>query len=138
MLSESYRILNEGGVLRIATPDLNFLFKLYSNPTTEESKDYATWAVEAIPQLKEVSFFEIGTEEYYVYVINNFFKAWGHQVIHTKSSIEKLALQCGFSQVRVCSVGESEVSQLRNIEKHGSIIPERINLLETMVLEFIK
>ena len=71
-------------------------------------------------------------------MINNFFKAWGHQMIHNFSSIKKLALQCNYANVRECKVGESEVSFLQNIEKHGTVIPERINLIETMVVEIIK
>lgn len=138
MLEESFRILKKGGVMRIATPSLEFLFKLYANPNTLENKHYVKWAVENIPNLKIVNNSIIDIEEHYNYVINNFFKAWGHQMIHNYASIEKLALQCGYSQVIKCTVGESNYEMLRNIEKHGTIIPEEINLIETMVVEIIK
>lgn len=59
-------------------------------------------------------------------------------MIHNYSSIKNLALQCGYTQVKQCHVGESDVAILRNIEKHGYIIPENINLMETMVIEIIK
>lgn len=138
MLVESYRILKKGGIMRIATPSLEFLFKLYANPNTLENKQYVNWAVENIPNLEAVNNSIIDIEEHYCYVINNFFKAWGHQMIHNYSSIKKLALQCGYAQVRQCNVGESDVPLLRNIEKHGTIIPININLIETMVIEIIK
>lgn len=137
MFRESYRILKKGGIMRIATPSLEFLFKLYSAPTAQENVQYIDWAVKNIPNLKSVNSL-IDIEEHYCYVINNFFKAWGHQMIHNYSSIKKLALQCGYKQVRQCKVGESDASVLRNIEKHGFIIPENINLMETMVIEIIK
>lgn len=138
MLRESYRILKNGGVMRIATPNIGFLFELYENPNAQENMDYVDWAVKNIPHLAEVKNGIVTKEEHYIYVINNFFKAWGHQVIHNKSSMSKLALQCDFTQVRECSVGESEVLVFKDIEKHGTIIPERINLLETMVIELVK
>ncbi|WP_165930230.1 class I SAM-dependent methyltransferase [Flavobacterium ranwuense] len=138
MLEESFRVLKKGGVMRIATPSLEFLFKLYANPNTQENKHYVNWAVENIPNLRIVNNSIVDIEEQYCYVINNFFKAWGHQMIHNYTSIEKLALQCGYSQVINCNVGESNYEMLRNIEKHGAIIPEEINLIETMVVEIVK
>lgn len=138
MLEESLRILKKGGVMRIATPSLDFLFKLYADPNTLENKHYVNWAVKNIPNLRTVNNLIINNEEHYNYVINNFFKAWGHQMIHNYASIEKLALQCGYSQVINCNVGESKYEMLRNIEKHGTIIPEEINLIETMVIEIVK
>jgi predicted SAM-dependent methyltransferase len=137
MLAESYRILKKGGVMRLATPSLDFLFKLYANPMALENKQYVNWAIENIPKLKIINNSIIDHEEYYCYVINNFFKAWGHQMIHNYSSLKKIAIQNRFSKVRLCNVGQSEVQCLQNIEKHGTIIPENINLMETMVVEII-
>jgi predicted SAM-dependent methyltransferase len=138
MLNEGYRILKKGGIMRIAMPNLEFLFNIYSNPNTHVHKDYVNHYVSSSPYLKSVFESVQNKEEHYIYVINNFFKAWGHQMIHDFSSIEKLALQCNYKVVRRCKVGESEVSFLQNIEKHGNAIPERFNLLETMVVEIIK
>lgn len=138
MLSESYRILKKGGILRIAMPNIDYLFNLYANPSVPENRDYVDWYVENMHHLKAVKNAVVNKEEHYIYTINNFFKAWGHQVIHNVNSISKLALQCDFSMVRECAVGESEVPFFQNIEKHGTVLPERINKLETMVVEIIK
>lgn len=138
MLSESYRILKKGGMMRIATPNLDFLFKIYSNSNTSENTDYVDWAINNVPRLNAVKNTIVGNEEHHIYVINNFFKDWGHQVIHNVSSINKLVLQCNFSHFRECEVGKSEVSVFQGIEKHGDVIPDRINLFETMVVEFTK
>jgi predicted SAM-dependent methyltransferase len=138
MLNEGYRILKNGGIMRIAMPNLEFLYNLYLNPNTLLHKDYVNYYVSTSSYLKSVFEFVQNKEEHYIYVINNFFKAWGHQMIHDFSSIEKLALQCNYNVVKQCKVGESEVSFLQNIEKHGNTIPERFNLLETMVVEIIK
>jgi len=138
MLEECHRILKKGGVMRIATPSLDFLFNLYSNPDTFENQQYVIWAMKNIPNLNVVKDSVVDNEEYYTHVINNFFKAWGHQMIHNYSSIKKLALQCGFNQVKQFSVGDSDILTLRNIERHGTIIPKRINLIETMIIEITK
>jgi len=138
MLSESYRILKKGGVLRIAMPNIDYLFSVYANSTAPENRDYVDWYVNNMPHLKAVKNLVVDKEEHYIYAINNFFKAWGHQVIHNVSSVSKLAMQCHYTQVRECAVGESEVPFFQSIEKHGTVLPERINLLETMVVEMIK
>lgn len=138
MLVEGNRILKKGGIMRIATPSLDFLFNLYSNPHTIEHLDYVDYYINASPYLKSVREFVVAKKEHHNYVVNNFFKAWGHQMIHDFSSLKELAIQCNYTSVRECKVGESEVSFLQDIEKHGTIIPERINLIETMIVEIIK
>lgn len=138
MLQECKRILKKGGVMRTATPSLEFLFKLFSNPGSIENKNYINWAVKNIPHLRIVNNTIIDEEEHYAYVINNFFKAWGHQMIHNYSSFKKLAIQSGFKQVYHSNVGDSAYPVLRNIEKHGTVIPANINLIETMVIEITK
>lgn len=137
LLVEGFRILKKEGVMRIATPSLAFLFNLYNCPEDLKNRNYVDWAVKNIPNLKKVNNV-VNKEDYHNYVINNFFKDWGHQMIHDFTSLKKLALQCEFSEVRECEVGKSDYSDLINIEKHGTIIPPEINLIETMVLEIIK
>lgn len=138
MFKESYRVLKKGGVMRVATPSMDFLFKLYKDDQSEESKTYLEWAINHSPTLTVVKN-EIEDKSYYnCYVINNFFKAWGHQMIHDLSSLKAMAQQCGFATVRSSEVGKSEIPDLNNIEKHGAIIPPKMNLLETIVVELIK
>lgn len=138
MLSEGSRILKNGGIMRIATPSLDFLFNLYKNPGSDIHSEYTSWAVNNSPYLKSVKEKVVDKDSHYCYVINNFFKAWGHQMIHNQNSLEKLALQYGFNQVRACEVGESNEEHLKNIERHNTVIPPNMNLLETMVVELIK
>ncbi len=138
MLEESFRILKEGGIMRIATPSMGFLIDLYNNPNSEENREYSKWAVDRLPGLQEVRKFKIDTEFNHIYVINHFFKAWGHQTIHDFESLKNLGENAGFCKARKVSVGESEDRHLNKIERHGYVIPEKINFHETMVVEFIK
>lgn len=138
MIKESYRVLKKGGVLRIATPNLAFLIELYEKPNEGLNKTYMKWAVNDSPYLIDVKNKIQDKKFYHCYVINNFFKAWGHQLIHDVSSLKGLGLQYGFAKVEESEVGHSIHKDLQNIEKHGSIIPPEFNKLETMVLEFTK
>lgn len=138
MLNEGMRVLKKGGIMRIAMPNVAFLFNIYSNPNTPVHIDYVDHYVSSYPCFKSVRESINDRDQHYIYVINNFFKAWGHQMIHDFSSIEKLAMQCNYSSIRKCKVGESEISFLQNIEKHGTVMPERINFIETMVVEIMK
>ena len=138
MLNEGARILKKGGVMRIATPSLDFLSNLYTDSSSKKNQEYVKWAVSSSPYLKSVKDGVMDDSTHFCYVINNFFKAWGHQMIHNYNSLKLLSFQSGYSEVRACSVGESEISDLKNIERHGSIIPQEMNLMETMVVELIK
>lgn len=138
MLKEGYRILKKKGIMRIATPSLDFLFKIYRNPDEPEHKKYVAWALANNFTLKSVKEEIPDNSIHYCYVINNFFKAWGHQMIHNFESIEQIAQLAGFSDLRRSEVGKSEDPVLKGLEKHGTIIPEKMNKLETMVVEIIK
>lgn len=138
MLSEAYRVLKEGGVLRTATPNASFLVDLYKDPKNRLHQEYIEWSMIGSPYLQPAYKLIEDRSIDHIFILSNFFKAWGHQVIHDKKSFEALGKQIGFSKIRFCEVGESEIEDLRNIEKHGTIIPQRFNKLETMVIEFIK
>ena len=43
MLKESYRVLKENGVIRIATPNLQFLIDLYLHPEKDINKSYKSF-----------------------------------------------------------------------------------------------
>lgn len=59
-------------------------------------------------------------------------------MIHNFDSLEQIALQTGFRTTRRCEVGKSQDPILQGVEKHGEVIPEEMNLVETMVVELIK
>lgn len=138
MLKESWRILKPNGILRIATPSLEFLFNIYSSPNLCANKKYVEWYMLNSPYLGPANELVLNKSYHYCYVINNFFKAWGHKMIHNVESLKSLAIQSGFSDIKEVEVGASEHKSLVNIEKHGAIIPADFNVQETMVLEFKK
>jgi predicted SAM-dependent methyltransferase len=135
-LKESFRILKPGGKIRIATPDFDFLAQLTENKKSEFQNEYLKWNFQTF--LKYIPAQLMDSANINVYVINNYFRDWGHQLIHNKSSIKNLIEYCGFCQLFFESVGQSSDPVLANLEKHGAMITEPYNKYETMVVEAIK
>lgn len=129
MLKECYRILKPNGRIRIATPNLNFLIDLYNNEKTNIQKDY----------IKFVSDKDIGTNKYIdTFVINNFFYNYGHQFIYDFKTMKALLEEVGFVQVEMFEPHKSNTEELMLLEKHGTVIGEQFNLLESFVVEAVK
>ena len=129
-LKECSRVLKPGGRIRIATPDLQFLIGLYNPLKTQVQKEYIPWAGgKFLPEIKDP------TESF---IINNFFKAWGHRFIYDYKTLKRSLEECGFSNLVQRSVGQSDVPEFSNLEVHGKMIGEDFNRLETMVIEASK
>lgn len=129
-VEECYRVLKPGGKLRIATPDFQFLIDLYSKEKTDVQKRYIQWAVDSF--LSEIGIYED------TFVINNFFRAWGHQFLYDEKTLRGLLARCGFIKIQRHQVGESADPNLQRLESHGRKITDDFNHLETMVLESSK
>jgi SAM-dependent methyltransferase len=135
-LTESYRILKPGGKIRIATPDFDFLAQLAGNKKTDFENEYLRWNFQTF--LKYIPAQLMDTANLDVYVINNYFRDWGHQLIHNKSSLKNLLEYCGFHVSGFQNVGESSDPLLIGLEKHGAMITDTYNKYETMVVEAVK
>jgi predicted SAM-dependent methyltransferase len=127
MLQECYRVLKPGGHIRIATPDLEKLVRLYDPSKGEVENRYIRWAVDK--SLSHIGVYEPG------FVINNFFRKWGHRFIYDRSTLHYAMRQTGFIEIVPYAPRESENPALRELERHGETIGEEMNRFETMVLE---
>ena len=136
MLQECYRILKPGGRMRLAMPNLHFLMELYLYPDKECNRKYLAWSYRLFGMKQGVP--EVAEKNYPTYVINNFFRLWGHQFIHTPESLKELAEGIGFHGIRSYSIGKSDTSALQGLERHGQNIPAWANELETFVMEMEK
>jgi hypothetical protein len=72
------------------------------------------------------------------YVINNYMRDWGHQMIHSKNSLKEMVESIGFHQTKFCEIGVSEDSVFHNIERHFEMIGVENNIFETMIIEAVK
>ena len=135
MLNESYRVLKPGGIIRIATPNLD---KILDIRTTNNSfiRQYINWSADTyFPG--QVS--GIGDQvKDYVFVVNNYFYNWGHQFIHNPGSLTLLLNKSGFRNINPVKIYDSRSSDLCNLETHGKVIPEAYNEMETMIFEATK
>jgi len=125
-LRESCRVLRPGGRIRIATPSLERLLRLYDADLSEVQRRYLRWARE--------SFVADADVDLPGFVVNNFLRAWGHRFVYDAQTLRHALELAGFVDVEEQAVGESGDERLRGLEHH---IPEaaEFNEYETIVLE---
>jgi predicted SAM-dependent methyltransferase len=115
-LRECFRVLRQGGRIRIATPSLERLARLYDGGDVEQR--YVSWAAETLEPELQAPF--PGA------VLNNFFRSWGHRFIYDPQTLRHAMSEAGFVDIEERHVGE--------LEQHLAEAPE-INEYETFVLE---
>jgi predicted SAM-dependent methyltransferase len=129
MLTESHRILKNRGIIRIATPDLTFLIKLYRTDRSPLQQEYIVWA--------NRSFVKDAPEDNEVFVINNFMRDWGHTFIYNENTLRMAMVKAGFTHIVKCELRKSEDDALCNLESLARI-PTKFLELETITLEGTK
>lgn len=119
-LSECYRVLDEGGRIRVAIPDIESMWIKMTQGRGDEYMKAAS---------KE------GTPEGAIKaaIFNH-----GHQAAWTGFLLYVFVQAVGFSKPTFYTVGESDDPALRNLEQHGKVVGERVNETETTVLEAAK
>lgn len=130
MLQECYRTLKPGGKVRIATPDMQTLVRVLSEPNDPAVQGYIRFYIDR--------FVGAGIPYDPAYMINTLFYQFGHRFIYNETTLAHVLKQAGFKNVRRCAVGQSDDPELRNIEQHATEIGEQNNMLETMVMEGTK
>ncbi|MFL6029925.1 MAG: class I SAM-dependent methyltransferase [Gaiellaceae bacterium] len=115
-LRECMRVLKPGGIIRIATPSLERLARLYDGDDVQQR--YVRWAVETLEPETDAPLPGV--------VINNFFRSWGHRFIYDVETLRYALTEAGFVDVAERPLGE--------LEQHLAERPE-FNEYETFVLE---
>lgn len=125
LLRECRRVLAPAGRLRLATPDLARVLSLAGAGGDDRLDAYVRWSND--------EFGEGGDNP--VPAINRMFRAWGHQFLYDRPTLEAALLEAGFTDVVACEVGRSADPEFDGIDFHGETIPAEWNELETLLLE---
>jgi predicted SAM-dependent methyltransferase len=129
MARECFRVLCPGGRIRIATPDLAAILRLYANPLDGRQLHYIEFMMTRF--LPDAQY---GNPS--CHVINLMFKGFGHRFIYDDQTLSALLSEAGFVEIVKFEPGESGDPALRGLEAHGRAIgDEDVNRLETMVIE---
>jgi hypothetical protein len=96
-LRECRRVLRDDGVVRLSTPNLDWVWLTHYKPphelTTEEEL--------------------LGCLE-----INRAFHGWGHRFLYNLRTLELALRAAGFAEVEPREYGQSGIEALRNLERH--------------------
>ena len=111
-LSESHRVIEEDGVLRLAVPDLELLAQLYCD------KNHHVVLQKAMTRHKTKHNSELTTRCHF---INDFFRLWGHKFIYDEETLRYIMRNTGFSNITRCQFGESKYGELENKERHADV-----------------
>jgi predicted SAM-dependent methyltransferase len=130
MLKESFRVLDHGGRVRIATPSLLKVVSVLQEPPTPEAVEYLTGkaAWHHLPKTAEPSGF----------VVNYEMHEFGHQFLYTPRLLRARLEEAGFVDIKEFAPGESDDPGLRNVEVRPHMDFAKLNAFETFVLEGVK
>jgi predicted SAM-dependent methyltransferase len=126
MLRECHRVLKKSGRVRISTPDLSFLLKLYDDDKSSLQREYIAWS--------NTTFLEDAPDDSEVFVINNFMRNWGHTFIYDEATLRTAMIQSGFANITKCDLQQSNNLEFCNLE-NPTRIPLRFLEMETITLE---
>ncbi len=111
------RVLEPGGRIRLATPNLLQIGRLFDHDKTPTQKKLMDFEIEEnhlsrIPKPETAN-------------LNLFVRAWGHQFLYDPDSLHAAIEAAGFKDVKDYRLEESDDPQLRDLETHWKIIGGR-------------
>jgi|HubBroStandDraft_4_1064222.scaffolds.fasta_scaffold312750_1 predicted SAM-dependent methyltransferase len=112
-LKECYRILEPGGRVRLATPNLLRIIELFNaqkTPVQERVMDFeiGRWQLSRIPTPETVT-------------LNLMVRAWGHQFLYDPASLHAAFAAAGFKPTFDFKAEESDDPALQHVEMHWQI-----------------
>ena len=96
-LGECRRVLRDDGILRLSTPNLDWVWLThYKAPDAMTPEEQLYGCLE----------------------MNRAFHGWGHQFLYNPTTLSAALRSAGFSAIFPRSYGESDVPELRGLERH--------------------
>lgn len=113
LLRQCRAALSPNGVLRLSTPNLDWVWKF--------GYHLGAWAEER-EAVRDC------------FVLNRAFRGWGHQFLYNHATLGDALRRAGFAEIRSGSYGSSEFSQLRSLERHEQY-PDEPAVPHVLILE---
>ena len=101
-LKECYRVLQPGGILRIAMPSLEYIIEKY-NSEDWQNQDWLKWS--------DYQFVKTRAE-----MLNIAFRWWGHKWLYDKEELNRRFSEVGYVNIREFAWGKSKIPELENRE----------------------
>jgi hypothetical protein len=128
-LRESYRVMRNGGVIRVITPDLAAITGLHNCNLSADQEKYLSWFCQTfVPQECPPNAAS---------AINAMFRLWGHQFIYDEETLRHSMRAAGFSSVTRRALWDSDHLDLKNIGNEERY-PEGLLNFESVALEGLK
>jgi len=96
-LKECRRALANNGVLRLSTPNLDWVWLTHYKPPSEMTPE---------------------EELFGCLEINRAFHGWGHQFLYNLHTLTRALQTAGFATIQSKAYGESVITELRGLERH--------------------
>lgn len=132
ILLECFRVLKEGGKLRISTPDLKFLIDLYREDKTENQIEFIRDSLDR--WIKDSPLYYGAPRLHETFVINNYMRAWNHEFIYDENVLCDLLVKIGFVRIHRVNACESKDCVLQNLE-NISRKPPGLIALESLIID---
>jgi predicted SAM-dependent methyltransferase len=126
LFQEIHRVLRPGGVLRVATPDLEKLIAIYYDRN------------QAVQRADYISFFDLLTgkrHETACQLFNDTVRLWGIRYTYDEEDLVRKMREAGFVDVTRVEAEESAHPALAGLERHG---PEWLNQAEVLCVEAVR
>lgn len=130
MLKESFRVLDHGGRVRIATPSLVKVVAVLQQPPPPDAAEYLAG--------KAVWHHYRQTADPACFLVNHEMREFGHQFLYTPKLLRARLEEAGFVDIKEFAPGESDDPGLRNVEVRANLDIAKHNAFETFILEGVK
>lgn len=95
-LSSCFEALSDGGVMRLSTPNLDWVYLTHYSVDGGKAED------------------KINN----TFMLNRAFYAWGHQFLYSREVLSEVLRSVGFSEISEHEYGASDIPELRGLERH--------------------